>query len=224
MVAVYLIEHRKGDKMILEMNAQGEYVQLNDFLEERNQRLYDVVDEKAEQIKIESTTAKGRSRMGAKLSTVLYTYFAKEPLMSRATYVNLDGADINTYFAYYMEMLSHYNEFEVSSTRQLFCQYMRISVAKYNDLMNSADVDIQESMAQVNDTIDGLIFAQAESSSNNATATLTRARTSEVGQGHTVQKEEITFNTGDKVPTALLLQKAQQIMAEKQKQLGEAKR
>lgn len=210
--------------MIYEINDKGETLTLNEFLRDRNERLFEAIDADADVIRIQSATANGRKRMGAKLSTLLYTFFAKEPLMARQTYIKIEASDINSYFAYYMEMLSHYNEFEVSSTRQLFAQFMRISVAKYNNLMASDDADIQEAIAQVNDTIDGLIFAQAEGSSNNSSAALQRGRTKEVGQGHTVQKEEINLNVGEKVPTALLLQKAQQIMAEKQKQIGVGKK
>lgn len=201
-------------------DIDGKTKSLYEVLCDRNEKIHEELYHKAEEIKATSIGIKGRMKMGNRLTTCLYSYFAKEPMMSRGDYVNLDCDDLGAYYSAYMDLLEHYNIFEVPSTRQLFSAYCGFTVAKFIDLMNASDIDLKERAIMINDGFDGQIFASAESGINNATATLTRAKTKDVGQGHTVQKEEINVNIGQQNNPQLLMAKAQEILANAQKQIG----
>lgn len=205
--------------MRYETLESGETRSLYDMLQQRNEDMYLDLYMKADEIKKTSVAPKGgRMKMGNRLTTCLYSYFARQPLMRREDYVSLDHEDLGAYYSCYMQMLEHYEIFEVPSTRQLFSAYMGITVSKFIDLMSHSDPDIKERALMINDSFDGQIFASAESGSNNATAALTRAKTKDVGQGHTVQKEELNLNITQTASPELLMQKARAII--EQKKLG----
>lgn len=201
-------------------DENGDVINIKNILEDKLDRLYSEIDDKAEEIYVTSTGGKGKVKMGSRLSTCLYAFFAKEPLMSRAEYVTLSAEELGLYYSAYMEMLDHYNLYEVPSSRQLFSAFCGFTVAKFIDLMNSNDLALQERAIMINDGFDGQIFASAESSGNNSTAVLTRGQLKEVGQGHKKAEDEINFNIVPQSNPAVLLQKAQEIAKAKQLSSG----
>lgn len=206
--------------MKIYQNEDGTTTTLSDILEEKNARLFEELDGKSEEIVNTSSTKKGRMRMGARLTACLYAYFAKQPIMSREDYVDLDAEDLGCYFSYYLDMLSHYDIFEIPHTRQLLSAYMGITVSKFTDLMRSNDLDLREKAIFINDSIDGMVFAQAESSNNNATATLVRGKIKDSGQGMVQQADEVVLSVGKQINPELLIQQAEAIVANAQKKLG----
>jgi hypothetical protein len=131
--------------MRYETLESGETRSLYDMLQQRNEDMYLDLYMKADEIKKTSVAPKGgRMKMGNRLTTCLYSYFARQPLMRREDYVSLDHEDLGAYYSCYMQMLEHYEIFEVPSTRQLFSAYMGITVSKFIDLMNHSDPDIKE--------------------------------------------------------------------------------
>ena len=197
--------------MIYEMNSKGESVPLSEYLAERNERMFAEVDKKAHEIKITS----GKMR-GSRLATCLFAFLAKEPMMSRSNYANLDVTDLSAYFCAYMEMLEHYNYYEPSNTKQLFSAYIGVTVAKFNDLMDASDPDLKEKAVQISDIIDGMIFAQAESSQNNASATLQRSRIKGAGQGHTMAQDDINLLVTPQTDPKIMIERAKQLVLEAQ--------
>lgn len=197
--------------MIYEMNSKGESVPLSEYLAERNERMFAEVDKKAHEIKI--TSGKWR---GSRLATSLFTFLVKEPMMSRSNYANLDVTDLSAYLCAYMEMLDHYNYYETSNTKQLFAVYAGITVAKLDDLMDSSDPDIKDKAMQIKDVIDGTLFAQAESSQNNASATLQRSRIKGAGQGHTMAQDDINLLVTPQTDPKIMIERAKQLVLEAQ--------
>jgi hypothetical protein len=113
-------------------------------------------------------------------------------------------------------MLEHYNYYETSNTKQLFAVYTGITVAKFDALMSASDPDLKDKAIQVNDIIDGTLFAQAESSQNNASATLQRSRIKGAGQGHTMAQDDINLLVTPQTDPKIMIERAKQLVLEAQ--------
>lgn len=208
------------------VDENGNPKTLYDILKERNERMFAELETKATEIIETSTTAKGIKAMGGRMTTCLLTFFSKIPMMSRADYVALDYESLSAYFTCYLEMLEHYNRFEIPSTKQLFCAYMGITVSKFMDLLqDNSDLDRQEKAIMINDAFNGTLFAYAESSGNDAKATIARGQIKDSGQGMVFKTEDININVANQSTSPeLAMEQLQRKVAEiAQKKLGNKK-
>jgi hypothetical protein len=191
-----------------------------DKLDDRNQELFAELQGTFERFRNELETNNNKAkpqilRLGNRFTQVILTALSKYPLMSNNEFNKIDSDVLQDYYQKYMEFLSHYDIFEVPSTRQLFCAFMRITVSKFIWIKDKAiNEELREYAEYINDNIDGLIFASAETGNTDGRNALARAKIKTSGQGMVQNAYETTINVVSKSDTP------EQIIAQARKLLG----
>lgn len=187
---------------------------LDETLKNRNQELFDKLMPKVREAEREFENNDDRKkplRVGNMLTQNIYTALTRYHLMSNEEFAHIDNIDLETYYQYYMDFISEYSLFEIASTKQLFCAYMRITVSKFNYLMeNTPNEALKEYANYINDNINGLIYASAETGNVDSKSALTRGKIKKDGQNLVEVKEEIALNISD-------IKSPEQILAEAKK-------
>lgn len=187
--------------------------ELEKDLQQRNKELIKIIEPYYHNVQEEWVANSNRRvplRFGSMLTQHIYTALARYPLMTQSEFEMIDVVDLETYYQYYMEFISEYSLYEVASTKQLFCSYMRITVAKFNFLMESCtDDNLKEYANYINDNINGLIYASAETGNIDSRSALTRGKIKNDGQNLVQVKEEVNINVSQAETPEQLLAKAQ---------------
>lgn len=169
---------------------------LGEELEERNENLFKILqptyEDAVSQFK-QNDVRKKPLRLGGMLTQNIYTALATYPLMPPMVFDLLDEYDLEQYYLYYMRFISKYSLFEVANTKQLFCAYMRITVWKFNSLMeNTQNENLKEYANYINDNINGLIYASAETGNTDSRSALTRGKIKNDGQNLIEVRDEVS--------------------------------
>lgn len=184
-------------------------------LQERNEQLWEslVGIERQAQEEYDANMARKRPiRVGNMLTQNIYSVLSRYPLMTSSQYENIDEYDLATYYQYYMDFIARYSLFEVATTKQLFCAYMRITVSKFNTLIEqSNDERLKEYAEYINDNINGLIYASAETGNCDSKSALTRGKIKKDGQNMVEIREEVNVNVTQTESPEQLMAKAQKI-------------
>lgn len=194
---------------------------LSSQLAERNSQLFITLkpkyDEANKQFELNDERKKPL-RVGAMLTQNIYTALSAYPLMALSEFENIDEFDLETYYQYYMQFIAEYSLFEVASTKQLFCAYMRITVSKFNYLMEkSQNENLKEYANYINDNINGLIYASAETGNTDSRSALTRGKIKNDGQNLVEVRDEISVQVSQVESPEQLLAKANKIFLESYK-------
>ena len=172
--------------------------ELDKYLEQRNQELWNTLEKYEQQAQGEYDANMDRKkpiRVGSMMTQNIYTALSKYPLMSLNEFENLDEFDLAIYYQYFMEFIAKYSLFEVATTKQLFCAYMRITVSKFNSLITTTnDEALKEYAEYINDNINGLIYASAETGNCDSKSALTRGKIKKDGQNMVEVREEVNVN------------------------------
>jgi hypothetical protein len=169
--------------------------------------------EKQAQDEYDANMARKRPiRVGNMLTQNIYSVLSRYPLMTLNEYSNIDEFDLATYYQYYMDFIARYSLFEVATTKQLFCAYMRITVSKFNTLIEqSNDERLKEYAEYINDNINGLIYSSAETGNCDSKSALTRGKIKKDGQNMVEIREEVNVNVTQTESPEQLMAKAQKI-------------
>ena len=196
-------------------------INLEEKLQERNKDLIQTLKPCADRMENEwnaNFTRKKPLRLGSTLTQNIYTALTKYPLMSTNEYNMLDEIDLETYYQYYMQFISTYSLFEVAHTKQLFCAYMRITVSKFNYLMEKSDNEnLKEYANYINDNINGLIYASAETGNTDSRSALTRGKIKKDGQNLVEVREEVSVQVSQAETPEQLMARANKIFLESAK-------
>ena len=196
-------------------------INLEEKLQERNKDLIQTLKPCADRMENEwnaNFTRKKPLRLGSTLTQNIYTALTKYPLMSMNEYNMLDEIDLETYYQYYMQFISTYSLFEVANTKQLFCAYMLITVSKFNYLMEKADNEnLKEYANYINDNINGLIYASAETGNTDSRSALTRGKIKKDGQNLVEVREEVSVQVSQAETPEQLMARANKIFLESAK-------
>ena len=196
-------------------------IKLEEKLQERNKDLIQALKPCADRMENEwnaNFTRKKPLRLGSTLTQNIYTALTKYPLMSMNEYNMLDEIDLETYYQYYMQFISTYSLFEVANTKQLFCAYMRITVSKFNYLMEKSDNEnLKEYANYINDNINGLIYASAETGNTDSRSALTRGKIKKDGQNLVEVREEVSVQVSQAETPEQLMARANKIFLESAK-------
>lgn len=201
--------------MIIDTNGN-----LIDLLQERNDNLFKILDTHAEKLKAEYYINAERKkplplRLGHRFSQIIYMALADEPLMGMVDFTNINADVLQDYYQKYCELLCRYILFEVPSTRQLFCAFMRITVEKYLFLLEkTTDEQLKEYANYINDNLTGLIFSGAEMGNGDSKSILSRGKIKKEGQGMVENAFEGTLNFNE------VTAPPEQLMAQVKKLLG----
>lgn len=193
---------------------------LIDLLQERNDKLFQKLDPHAEKLKEEYFINAERKkplslRLGHRFSQIIYMALANEPLMGIVDFSNINAEILQDYYQKYSELLCRYILFEVPSTRQLFCAFMRITVEKYLYLIEkTTDEQLREYANYINDNLSGLIFSGAEMGNGDSKSILSRGKMKKEGQGMVENAFEGTLNLNEGTAPP------EQLMAQVRKLLG----
>lgn len=168
------------------LNEKGEVINL---LEERNKELEEYLEPHYEKLYEEYIANLERKKplnikFGNRFTQFIIAGLSRYPLMTPKEFMSLTAEDLQEYYQKYMELITQYNVFEISSTKQLFCAYMRITVPKFNQLASekNTDVGLREYAIYINDNINGLIFSSAETGNIDSKSALSRAKIKGAGQ------------------------------------------
>ena len=196
-------------------------IKLEEKLQERNKDLIQTLKPCADRMENEwnaNFTRKKPLRLGSTLTQNIYTALTKYPLMSMNEYNMLDEIDLETYYQYYMQFISTYSLFEVANTKQLFCAYMHITVSKFNYLMEKSDNEnLKEYANYINDNINGLIYASAETGNTDSRSALTRGKIKKDGQNLVEVREEVSVQVSQAETPEQLMARANKIFLESAK-------
>lgn len=182
---------------------------LDTTLQNRNKELIETLMPKYREAQREFENNEDRKkpmRVGHMFTLNIYTALTHYSLMSNEEFAGIDQIDLETYYQYYMDFISEYSLFEIASTKQLFCAYMRITVSKFNYLMESAtNESLKEYANYIYDNINGLTFSSAETGNSDSKSALTRGKIKKDGQNLVEVKEEIAFSVAEtKSPEQIL--------------------
>lgn len=196
-------------------------IKLEEKLKARNEELFLKLKpkyEEANQQFLLNDARKKPLRVGSMLTQNIYTALATYPLMTLGEFEMLDEIDLETFYQYYMQFIAEYSLFEVASTKQLFCAYMRITVSKFNYLMEkSQNENLKEYANYINDNINGLIYASAETGNTDSRSALTRGKIKNDGQNLVELRDEINVQVSQVESPEQLLAKANKIFLESYK-------
>lgn len=196
-------------------------IKLEEKLKARNDELFLKLKpkyEEANQQFLLNDARKKPLRVGSMLTQNIYTALATYPLMTLGEFEMLDEIDLETFYQYYMQFIAEYSLFEVASTKQLFCAYMRITVSKFNYLMEkSQNENLKEYANYINDNINGLIYASAETGNTDSRSALTRGKIKNDGQNLVELRDEINVQVSQVESPEQLLAKANKIFLESYK-------
>ena len=184
--------------MIIEMNENGQVKTLTDFLWERNQNLIEQIapryNDLYQKYKENLSRMKPQNlKWGGQMTQYILTALSRLKPMSLEEYASMTWQDLSEWYTAYMDFLCNYTIFEIPSTRQLFCAYMGISVNKFIAWLTCSNEDLKEKAIMINDDFNAIVFANAESSNNNASATLARGKIKDAGQGMVANADEISL-------------------------------
>lgn len=196
-------------------------IKLEEKLKARNDELFAKLkpkyDEASQQFSL-NATRKIPMRVGNMITQNIYTALATYPLMSTSEFEMLDEIDLETFYQYYMQFIAEYSLFEVATTKQLFCAYMRITVSKFNYLMEKTqNENLKEYANYINDNINGLIYASAETGNTDSRSALTRGKIKNDGQNLVELRDEISVQVSQIETPEQLLAKANKIFLENSK-------
>lgn len=184
-------------------------------LQARNEQLWESLAGIEAQAQDEYDANKDRKRpirVGNMLTQNIYTVLARYPLMTTSQFENMDEFDLATYYQCFMEFIARYSLFEVATTKQLFCAYMRTTVSKFNLLIEqSNDERLKEYAEYINDNINGLIYASAETGNCDSKSALTRGKIKKDGQNMVEIREEVNVNVSQTETPEQLLAKAHKV-------------
>ena len=189
--------------------------ELDKSLEKRNEELWKTLEKCEMQAQGEYDANMDRKkpiRVGSMMTQNIYTALSKYPLMSANEFQGIDEYDLATYYQYFMEFIARYSLFEVATTKQLFCAYMRITVSKFNSLIdNTTDERLKEYADYINDNINGLIYASAETGNCDSKSALTRGKIKKDGQNMVEIREEVNVNVTQTESPEQLMARANKI-------------
>ncbi len=196
-------------------------IKLNEKLKARNKELCEMLkpkyDEASEQFELNNARKKPL-RVGSMLTQNIYTALATYPLMSQGEFDMIDEIDLETFYQHYMQFISEYSLFEVASTKQLFCAYMRITVSKFNYLMEKTqNENLKEYANYINDNINGLIYASAETGNTDSRSALTRGKIKNDGQNLIEVRDEVNVQVSQVESPEQLLSRANKIFLQSYK-------
>lgn len=196
-------------------------IKLEEKLKARNDELFVKLKpkyEEANQQFLLNDARKKPLRVGSMLTQNIYTALATYPLMTLGEFEMLDEIDLETFYQYYMQFIAEYSLFEVASTKQLFCAYMRITVSKFNYLMEKTqNENLKEYANYINDNINGLIYASAETGNTDSRSALTRGKIKNDGQNLVELRDEVSVQVSQVESPEQLLAKANKIFLESYK-------
>lgn len=196
-------------------------INLEEKLKERNDELFSALSDSYEQAVEQfdrNDTRKKPLRFGNMLTQHIYTELTAYPLMPTSDFEMLDEIDLETFYQYYMRFISRYSLFEVANTKQLFCAYMRITVDEFNFLMSkSTNENVKKYANYINDNINGLVYASAETGNTDSRSALTRGKIKNDGQNLVEVREEVSVNVTQTETPEQLLAKANKIFLQSTK-------
>lgn len=202
--------------MVFEMDENGNAI---DFLAKRNQEIRDNIRPEWAKILAEKKSEMFPKKLGNMITNLIFAELEKYPMMTAKDYNAIDSETLQYYFQSYLEFISHFVTYEISTTKPLFCQYMRITVDDFLAMLNTTeDEELKRYARHIDDVISGLAFSQAETGNVNAKAVLKRAQIKDIGQGmvETSPETNISVELTENPKLAFdRVQEHRRIMAEK---------
>lgn len=210
--------------MTFEMDENGNPI---DFLAKRNEEMCENMRPAWAKI-LESQ--KGRlypQKLGNMITNLIFAELEKYPMMTSKEYNSLDVETLQYYFQSYLAFIGKFVTYEISTTKPLFCQYMRITVDDFLFLLNTTqDEAVKRYARHIDDVISGLAFSQAETGNVNSNAVLKRAKIKDIGQNmvETAPDTNISFEIAENPEKALeRVREHQRLIAERLAELKKPK-
>ena len=202
--------------MILELDENGVPI---DFLADRNAEMLQNLETPLEQIVGLQSDKRGAIKLGNMVTNAIFAELERYPLLTAKEFNNLDAETLQYYFQKYLEFINNFIVYEISTTKPLFCQYMRITVEDFLNLLNNSTDDALKRYAKhIDDVISGLAFSQAETGNSNSNAVLKRAKIKDVGQNMVETAPDTTLfveQAEDPELALARLRETRQLMAER---------